>query len=128
MSIVSLSALAVVAVVSIVFLKPKNGEIALMLGIAASVVIFLSLLGSAQGIIKQVNNIVAASGMNTSYIVILLKVVGICMVTEFAVNTCTDAGSRSLAGSVSLAGKLMATAAALPLYTDIMNTVLGIMK
>ena len=87
MSIVSLSALAVVAVVSIVFLKPKNGEIALMLGIAASVVIFLSLLGSAQGIIKQVNNIVAASGMNTSYIVILLKVVGICMVTEFAVNT-----------------------------------------
>ncbi|MED9970195.1 MAG: SpoIIIAC/SpoIIIAD family protein [Ruminococcus sp.] len=128
MSIVSLSALAVAAVVTILFLKPKNGEIALMLGLAASAAVFVSLLGSAQGIILQVNSIVAASGVNTGYIVILLKVVGICMITEFAVNTCNDAGSRSLAGSVSLAGKLMATAAALPLYTDIMKTVTGILN
>lgn len=128
MSIVSLSALAVVSVISIVFLKPKNGEIALMLGLAAACLIFMSLLSGAQGIIAQVKNIIAASRMNTNYLVILLKVVGICMVTEFAVNACEDAGSRTLAGSVSLAGKLMTTAAALPLYTDIMNTVLGIMK
>ena len=128
MSIVSLSALAVAAVVTILFLKPKNGEIALMLGLAASAAVFVSLLGSAQGIILQVNSIVAASGVNTGYIVILLKIVGICMITEFAVNTCNDAGSRSLVGSVSLAGKLMATAAALPLYTDIMKTVTGILN
>ncbi|HCA04420.1 MAG TPA: hypothetical protein DEO32_00830 [Ruminococcaceae bacterium] len=128
MSIVSLGALAVVSVIAILFLRPKNGEIALMLGLAAACLIIMPLLSGAQEIISQVKAIVSAAEINTNYLAILLKVVGICIVTEFTVNACADAGSKSLAGSVSLSGKLMATVAALPLYADIMNTVLGILK
>lgn len=128
MNIISLGALAVVSVAAILFIKPKNGEIALLLGVAASAVILLSLLGSAGSVISQVNKIVAAAQIDSRYILILLKVVGICVVTEFAVNTCRDAGSQALAGNISLAGKLMVTVTALPLYTDIMNTALGILR
>ena len=128
MNIVSIFALAAATVVIILFLKPKNGEIALMLGIAASVLILISLLNSFGSIISQINSIIAAADINTNYIVILLKVVGICLITEFAVNTCRDAGSQSLAGNVSLAGKIMVTVTALPLYVEILNTVLALLK
>ena len=47
---------------------------------------------------------------------------------RIAVNTCKDAGSQSLACNVSLAGKLMVTVAALPLYIDILNSVLSLVK
>ncbi|MEE0957114.1 MAG: SpoIIIAC/SpoIIIAD family protein [Ruminococcus sp.] len=127
MNILSLGALAVTAVTAMLFLKPKNGEIALMLGIAASAVILLSLLGNAGTVIRQINQIVSAANVNASYLVIMLKVVGICIVTEFTVNTCRDAGSSALAGNVSLAGKLLVTVTALPLYTDILNTVSGML-
>ena len=126
MNILSVCALAVIAVIVALTLRPKNAEIALMLTIACSVLILISLLTQANRIVGTVNSIVAASQINTGYLAILLKVVGICLLTEFAVNTCRDAGSQSLAGNVSLAGKLLVTVTALPLYTNILNTVIGL--
>lgn len=128
MSIVSVGALAIAAVVIILTLKPKNAEIALMLGLAASAIIMINLLSYAAEITQTVNGIIAASGISTGYIVILFKVIGICLVTEFAANTCRDAGSQSLAGNVTLTGKILVTVAALPLYSDILNTVLELLK
>ena len=126
MNIVSIGVLAVVAVIVALTLRPKNAEIALMLTVACAVLILLAVLSQAGQIIGTVNSIVAAAQINTGYIAILLKVVGICLLTEFAVNTCRDAGCQSLAGHVSLAGKLLVTVTALPLYTDILNTVIGL--
>lgn len=126
MNIVSIGVLAVVAVIVALTLRPKNAEIALMLTVACAVLILLAVLSQAGQIIGTVNSIVAAAQINTGYIAILLKVVGICLLTEFAVNTCRDAGCQSLAGNVSLAGKLVVTFTALPLYTDILNTVIGL--
>ena len=118
--------LAVVAVIIMVMLKPKNGEIALMLGLSCSVIVLFTVLSQASAVIDTLNSIIAASQISTSYVVILLKVIGICLITEFAVNTCKDAGSQSLANNVSLAGKIMVTVTALPLYSDILNTVLSL--
>ena len=126
MNIVSIGVLAVVAVIVALTLRPKNAEIALMLTVACAVLILLAVLSQAGQIIGTVNSIVAAAQINTGYIAILLKVVGICLLTEIAVNTCRDAGCQSLAGNVSLAGKLVVTVTALPLYTDILNTVIGL--
>ncbi len=126
MSIFSICVLAVAAVIMILTLKPKNSEIALMLGISCSVIILLNVLSQASEIISTVNSIVAAADISINYVAVLLKVIGICLITEFAVNTCKDAGSQSLAGNVSLAGKIMVTITALPLYADILNTVLAL--
>ncbi len=126
MNILSISVLAVVAVIIMVMLKPKNGEIALMLGLSCSVIVLFTVLSQASAVIDTLNSIIAASQISTSYVVILLKVIGICLITEFAVNTCKDAGSQSLANNVSLAGKIMVTVTALPLYSDILNTVLSL--
>ena len=128
MSIISISALAVAAVIIALTLKPKNAELALMLATAASVIIMFSLLGNAAQITQTLSERAAASGINTGYIAILLKVVGICLVTEFAANTCRDSGSSSLAGSVTLTGKILVTAAALPLYADILSTVTELIR
>lgn len=127
MSIISICVLAVTAVVIIIMLRPKNGETALMLGIACGVVILLSVIKSASAVFSAFNTITSAAQINTAYIAILLKVIGICLITEFAVSTCKDAGSQALAGNVALAGKIMVTVTALPLYTDILNTVMSVL-
>ena len=128
MNILSVCVLAVVTVIIMVMLKPKNGEIALMLGLACSVLVLFTVLSQVSGVIETINSIIAASQISTSYVVILLKVIGICLVTEFSVNTCKDAGSQSLANNVSLAGKIMVTITSLPLYSDILNTVLSLVS
>lgn len=128
MNVLSICILSVVAVIMIVTLRPKNGEIAIMLGVSCSVIILLSVFSQISAVMDTVNNIIAVSDISTSYVAILLKVIGICLITEFAVNTCKDAGSQSLANNVSLAGKIMVTVTSLPLYADILNTVLSLVK
>lgn len=128
MSIVSVCALAVSAVIIALTIKPKNAEIAVMLGLCASVMILFSLFANVSQITDKISEITAASGISTGYIAILLKVIGICLVTEFTANVCRDSGSTSLAGTVTLTGKILVTIAALPLYSDILSTVLGLIK
>ena len=128
MNVLSICILSVVAVIMIVTLRPKNGEIAIMLGVSCSVIILLFVFSQVSAVMDTVNNIIAVSDISTGYVAILLKVIGICLITEFAVNTCKDAGSQSLANNVSLAGKIMVTVTSLPLYADILNTVLSLVK
>lgn len=128
MNILSVCVLAIVTVIIMVMLKPKNSEIAVMLGIACSVIILSSVFTKVSSVIDTINSIIAASQISTSYVVILLKVIGICLITEFAVNTCKDSGSQSLANNVSLAGKIMVTIISLPLYSDILETVLSLVS
>ena len=112
MSAAAIGAFAVTAAVLALTLRPKN----------------LSVLGSASAVIETVRQIVAVSGVSTGYLAIMLKVIGICLLTEFAANTCRDAGSSALAANVTLAGKLLVTAAALPLYADILNLVTAMLS
>ena len=128
MSIVAISAAAITAAVLALTLRPKNGEVALLLTAAASVIVLTSMLGQAASVINTVNSIVSASGISTGYVAILLKVIGICMLTEFTAGTCRYAGSSALAANVTFAGKILVTVTALPLYADILNTVLSILQ
>ena len=126
MNVVSVCMLALTAAVLALTLRPKNGEIALLLAVACAVLLMFSVLGSAGDIIAAVRGIVSSSGISAGYLAILLKVIGICLMTEFTANTCRDAGSSALASNVTLAGKLLATSAALPLYADILSVVSGL--
>lgn len=126
MNIISISVLAVVTVIISVTLRPKNGEIAVMLVLCGSAAILLSVLSNVSGIVGTISSIAELSSINPSYITILLKVIGICLTTELAVNSCKDAGCQALAGAVLFSGKILAMTAALPLYAEILNTVVAI--
>ena len=126
MNIISICVLALVTAVIAVMIRQKNGEIALMLSISCGVIILVSLLSQISGIISTVNSIVAVSDMNIEYIKILLKVIGVSLLTEFAVSVCKESGQQRIASNVLLSGKIMITAISLPLYSEILNTVMSI--
>ena len=122
MNIITIAAVAIVSAISAVAIKKHNGEISLMLSIACGVI---SLTAT---ILQTVNKIAAASDMNIEYIKILLKVIGICIVTELAVSVCKESGQQAIATNVTLAGKILIMVTSLPLYTEILNTVVSLVE
>lgn len=126
MNIISICVLALVTAIIAVMIRQKNGEIALMLSISCGVIILVSLLSQISEIISTVNSIIAVSDMNIEYIKILLKVIGISLLTEFAVSVCKESGQQGIASNVMLSGKIMITAVSLPLYSEILGTVMSI--
>ncbi len=128
MTMTVLGMLALTSAVLALALRQKNAEIAFLLTIACSAMVLIGVLDNVASVAEAVQQIVAASQINTGYIAVLLRVIGICLLTEFTANACRDAGSTALAENITLAGKLMATVAALPLYVDILNTVKGLLQ
>ena len=128
MNIITIAAVAIVSAISAVAIKKHNGEISLMLSIACGVILLTAVISFAATILQTVNKIAAASDMNIEYIKILLKVRGICIVTELAVSVCKESGQQAIATNVTLAGKILIMVTSLPLYTEILNTVVSLVE
>lgn len=126
MNIAAICALALVTTVISVALKRYNGEMSLMVALAGCIFIFLSLLTSITSLFDTVEEILSAACIDITFVTVLLKAIGICFVTEFASDCCKDAGQNALASNVALAGKLMVLVSAVPLYREILNTVLSL--
>lgn len=128
MNIITICAVAIVSAVTAVEIKKYNGETALMLSIACGVILLMSVISFAGTILQTVNTIAAASDMDVEYIKILLKVIGICIVTELAVSVCKESGQQTIAANVALAGKILIMVTSLPLYSEILNTVVSLVN
>ena len=126
MSILAVSFVGVTAAVLSLSLRRHNAEIAIIIAIIGSVFIFLSVLFNLSSVYDTIKTILAASSVDSVYIAILLKSVGICFLTEFASDCCMDAGQRALANNIAIAGKVLILVTAMPMYRDILDTVLSL--
>lgn len=125
----SISALCFIAILTAVFsltIRRYNSEIALLITLCGCIIIFISVLLNISSLFETVKNIFSAASIEQSYIVILLKVIGFCFLSEFAVDCCIDAGQRALANNISIAGKTLILITALPLYQDVLKNVLSL--
>jgi stage III sporulation protein AD len=126
MSIFSICLIGVLTAVISLALKRYNGEISFLLAIAGCILIFLSIILNLNAVYSTLKSMFSTADINVTYISILLKAMGICFITEFACDCCIDAGQKALAGNISLAGKIIVLVTAIPLYQDVLNTVLSL--
>ncbi len=128
MEMIQIAALAMVACVIILLLKQYKPEYAAVAGIAAGLFIFVLILEKLIWGIGAIQDLISQAGMHSGYMTILLKVLGISLLTQFAANTCKDAGQSALASQVELAGKILILVLALPLFEAVTQLVSAIIK
>lgn len=128
MDIIQIAGVCIVFSVIFVLLKQYKKEYALLAGIAAGIVILLLIFTKAQPVFSAINGLSSRAGIKTEYLEILLKALGICFVTQFAVDVCKDAGEQGMASKVELAGKFAVLLIALPLFTQVANLAVGLIN
>lgn len=126
MSITAVCFIGILTAVISVSLRKHNSEIAFLITLVGCIIIFLSVLVNISSLFETVKNIFDTASVKSMYIKILLKSIGICFICEFAVDLCIDSGQRSLADNISVAGKVLVLINALPLYKDILSSVLAL--
>lgn len=109
-----------------VMLRQQSPHSALLLSLASGAVIILSILKNVPDLLSGVQALLSDSDIDTQSIVILLKVVGICFVTEFTCDCVTEAGLLSLSTNISFAGKILVLFTALPLFQNILTIITSI--
>ncbi len=121
--IFTVAGIAIVSVGFIVLLKQYKPEYAFGAALAAGVLLLLYTVTVFGGILTEIENLVAVSGIESEKYKILLRCLGICTVTKIASETCKDCGQSSLSSKVDLAGKTAVLFAAIPLFGEIIGLI-----
>ncbi len=128
MDIFQIVAIGVVGVVLVLAIKEKSPEFALGTGLITGVIILVAIITRFDGIFDFLNKYLLIDGMNSNYIKILLKILGIAYVTQFGAEVCKDAGSTTIASKIELAGKVIIMSYGIPIIVSLLDMVKGILR
>ena len=98
----------------------------MLLSLAGGIVILLQLLLSAIPLFSQIETWMSSADLQHGELSVLMRSLGICILTQFAVDSCKDAGESALASKVELAGKIAVLLIALPLFQTAANLALSL--
>lgn len=126
--IVTVAGIAVASAGAAVLLKQYKPEYAFGISVAAGVIFLLFIAVRAGEIIDEINAFASASGINSENYGIVLRCLGVCLVTNAAAETCKDCGQSSIASKLVIAGKALVLIIALPLFSELMNVIKAILE
>lgn len=126
MEILKISAIAVIGAIFILTIKQDKPEIAAVLAIVVSVIILFYIIKYLENTITVFSYIAEKTGIGSDTLTVILKIIGIGYIAEFAGGICEDFGSKSLADKVSLSGKIIILAMSLPIIISAFNLLLEI--
>ena len=123
MTILTAAAAGLTAVLLAVQLKSVKSEYDVYLVMAAGVFIFLYGLGKMEVILDTLAQIRDSIQIEPIYLDMLLRMIGIAYVAEFASGICRDAGYGALGSQIEIFGKLSILAVSMPVFGALLETV-----
>ena len=127
MDIIKIIGIAFIAVIIIVILKQYRPEFAIYASIIAGVLILTLASGTLSGIINMISSISSKTNINSEFLVILIKITGIAILTEFAVSICKDSGESAIASKVDIGGKIIIISMSIPIINGLIDTLVKIL-
>jgi len=128
MEILQIVSIGIIATLLAMILKQQKPELGIFVSIAAGLLILFLILGKLSGVVDILYKMVQKSQVDTIYISILLKIIGIAYLTEFGANICRDAGESAIASKIELGGKVIIMVMALPILVGLMEVILKIIS
>lgn len=121
--IISISLIASLSLI----LKKYACEYSLVINIALSLIVIAYLISNILPIFNHIKSLINVACIPEKYISMLFKSLGICFLTQFASDSCKDAGEISLSSKIEMIGKMAVITTALPLFDELTQTALGLL-
>lgn len=119
--------IAVACALGVLLLKQAKPELAVVIGLVGTIIIFLMVVSGLTKIISSINGIVAQTGLAVELFSSILKIVGIGYLCEIAASICQEAGAKAVADMVILGGKIIIMVLAIPIIQALVDVVLGVL-
>ena len=123
MDIVKIAIMGIVGALLGIMLKGQKKEYELYVTLGVSLCIFYFIMSKLQLVISVVNRMQDYVNLDTSYIGILIKMIGITYVSEFSASLCKDAGYQAVAGQIEMFGKLSILVISMPVIMVLLETI-----
>lgn len=121
--IIRISAFFVSAVIVVVIVRMLRPEMAGLVLVGISIVIFTYIVNAAGGFFESGQDIVDKTGMDNEQIKLLFKIIASVYVMEFARSICTDLGENGLAQKIDVCGRVYLIILILPTCISLITTI-----
>ena len=122
MTLIGCAAVAVCVVFIALYLKNQQREIALLLIIACSIVLFTVGVKNISQATKSLYEITKNSGYSAE-VETMLKALGLAAVSQISSDVCREAGESTLASQVEFIGRIEIMALSVPLINKLFSVV-----
>ena len=119
---------ALIGVILYQCLGKQRGEMGLLLSMAACCMICTAAAGYLRPVVEFVNELQKIGSLNGEQMAILLKAVGISLISELSCLICADAGNSALGKTLQILGNAVVLWLSIPLFQallDLMGRILG---
>lgn len=116
------------AVILWLFVSKDNKGISVLLSLAVCTMIFAVALSFFRPVMDFVQNLKNLGHLNEELLVIILKVVGIGLLTELSCVICKDAGNESMAKSIQIFSSIFIIRMSIPVFEvliSLLDDILG---
>ena len=117
---------ALISTMLCLVIKKDRPEIAMFIGILTGVVILVSVIFKLSFVIDSINSLAAKANIPDVYITLIIKLIGIAYLMEFAIQLCKDCGEGSIASKLEFGGKIIVMTMSFPILLSIVEMVLNI--
>lgn len=123
MEIFQLVGIAFITAVAALLLKGTKPELAFAVTIAGSIILLLFTFELFRDSIAIFGKIAEATGIQSSMVKILLKMVGIGYLVEFSAGILNDFGQNSVADKLVFCGKVVVLILAIPIIESVLTLI-----
>lgn len=107
-------------------IKKERPEIAMFIGILTGALILFSVVSKLNFIIESIQDLSKKANIPTMYITLIIKLIGIAYLMEFAIRLCNDCGETNISSKLEFGGKIMVMTMSFPILLSIMEMILDI--
>lgn len=127
MSIGVIMAFIIVAIILAISIRSKSPEFSSLISVGLGLTVISLCLGRLKIIVASLRDLTESISIDKTYIVILIKLIGIAYICEFAAGISKDAGYGAVASQIELIGKLTMLMVSLPILLKLVESIAGLM-
>ena len=101
-------------------------DMKVLISLAAIILTAAQYIDSFGAVSRKLGSILDMADIDREYIAILLKALGICIVSQLSADCCRDCGESALAAQIETVARISLLMIALPLYSAVMDLVLAL--
>ena len=127
MNILKIGILGIAGVFLALILRKERGEYSTFISLAVCICIFVYILTKVETLLAFIGKLDGWVIVDNRYFALILKMIGITYVAEFATGICRDAGFGALGSQIEMFAKLSVMAVSVPILLALIETVEGLL-
>ena len=127
MDAVKIAAVGLVAGTLSILLRKTNPELAMQIGVGTGIVLIIMMMGYLREAVDFIRDFASRYSGVYDGVALVLKIIAISYICEFAVQVLKDGGENAIAVKVETGGKILVAVMLLPMLKNFIDLVVSLL-